>query len=162
MKIKENATPSQGSISMRKWYIFDKKSIFLHLTLWSDHSFKSSFQDDSNDWSLHRVWWRNKDFSILDTHVIWGPASARVGLFTTGHPGIPRDTLIYHGTPIIATFNHYTVNKSIETSIIRVEWCFPWKKSIILSLKKQIYRFIYKFKMAVLPRDTSTYHGTTI
>jgi len=44
--------------------------IFLSLKIISSpnpmecHSLESSLQDDSNEWSLHRVWWKSKDFSI--------------------------------------------------------------------------------------------------
>jgi len=42
------------------WVFKKLKSLFLHSTLSSAHSLKSSFQDYSNEWLLNRVWWRNK------------------------------------------------------------------------------------------------------
>jgi len=34
--------------------------MFLFITLWYDHSLESPWKDDSNEWSQHRVWLRNK------------------------------------------------------------------------------------------------------
>ena len=48
-------------------------SKFLDQTLCCDHLLESYFQDDSNEWSQHKVWLRNKHFRICDTHLIWSP-----------------------------------------------------------------------------------------
>jgi len=48
--------------------VFKKlKSLFLHQTLLSYNSLESSFQDDSNEWSLDKVWWRSKE--IMETNM---------------------------------------------------------------------------------------------
>jgi len=66
-----NEAISGLQISMRKWNIFDKISLFLHQTLLSYHSLESSWKDYSYKWSLDRVWLRNKKNSKSNTHVIW-------------------------------------------------------------------------------------------
>jgi len=58
-------------ISKRKWHIFYIISLFLHQSLSSYHSLKSSWKDDSHEWYLYRVWWRKKDFRISKMHAIW-------------------------------------------------------------------------------------------
>jgi len=50
--------------------LFNQIYLFIHPTLWSDHSLESSWIDDSTKWPLYRVWWRYKDFSIVNTHVV--------------------------------------------------------------------------------------------
>ena len=54
-------------------YTFCPISVFLNQTLCCDHSLESSWKDDSNKWWQHKIWLRNKDYSIWDMHLIWGP-----------------------------------------------------------------------------------------
>jgi len=53
---------------------FYRKFKFLHqIPMKIDHWLELSWKDHYNEWSLHWVWGRNQDFSILNTHVICGP-----------------------------------------------------------------------------------------
>jgi len=70
---------------------FDILSSFLHQTLSSYHSLESSFLFKT----ILRVWWRSKDFSFLNTHVIWCT-------------GVPRENVMNYSWIVHEKFMNYS------------------------------------------------------
>jgi len=60
-------------ISMHKWHIFNNISLYIYQILSRYHSLELSTKDDSNEWLIDKVWWRNMDSYISNLHIIWGP-----------------------------------------------------------------------------------------
>jgi len=56
-------------ISMHKWFIFVNKSVFTKLFVLTTPKNRLK-RDNSNDRSLHTVWWKSNGFSILIMWVI--------------------------------------------------------------------------------------------
>jgi len=60
-------------IGMCNIYIFDKKCYISSPNPIELPLINIVLIDDSNEWSLDRVWWRDKDMRIVNKHVIWSP-----------------------------------------------------------------------------------------